>query len=317
MKDAMQSIKAYLYDRSASPLLGAYVLAWSVWNYRVIVILLSSQLSPGQKFLMIEERFSNCLVPLLGWDWSAAAGLLHGLVVPAVITVAYIYAYPLLAKPVYQHSLDKKTELREIKIKIQKATLLTVGESKEIMAENAILTSKNREEAVKFSKQIDALVAENDDLKNREDPRLKEIIDQLTAMEGEKTSLQKTFERDIEELKRAKEKVDLKYTRLLSKSEDQRQKLEAIEEDIEAQAIPPRSPIMDSADFQKKIKQLEPGQSVTVRDLVGSKKWDSWSEADRISASQALASTLKKTGLSDISTVKNENGVYHFIRLPD
>jgi hypothetical protein len=141
MNDAMQSIKAYLYERSASPLLGAFVLAWSVWNYRVIVILLSSQLNPGQKFQMIEERFSSCMVPLIGWDWSAIAGLLHGLVAPALITLVYIYLYPRLAEPVYQFSLTRQQKLREIKQEAQKLQVLTQEESQKILIDAAAAAS--------------------------------------------------------------------------------------------------------------------------------------------------------------------------------
>jgi len=43
MDDIFKSIKAFLYDRVASPLFGAFVTAWSIWNYRVISILLSDE----------------------------------------------------------------------------------------------------------------------------------------------------------------------------------------------------------------------------------------------------------------------------------
>ena len=39
MGDIIKSIKAYLYDRAASPLIGAYITAWSIWNYRVFIII--------------------------------------------------------------------------------------------------------------------------------------------------------------------------------------------------------------------------------------------------------------------------------------
>lgn len=32
MQDILTSIKAYLYDRASSPLIGAFVVAWTVWQ---------------------------------------------------------------------------------------------------------------------------------------------------------------------------------------------------------------------------------------------------------------------------------------------
>jgi DNA-binding MarR family transcriptional regulator len=152
MNDMMDSIKAHLYDRVASPLLGAYALAWSVWNYRVIVILLSSQ-SPSWKFLMIEQRFS---LPFLDQYISIAGGAIHGLIIPAVLAALYIYAYPAIARPVYEHSLEKQRELKAIKQAQEAQILLSPEDSAKIYLEMSRLQGEHDDEVENLRKQLTA-----------------------------------------------------------------------------------------------------------------------------------------------------------------
>lgn len=43
MGEIIKSMKAFLYGRSSSPLFGAFIVSWAVWNYRVIITLLSNE----------------------------------------------------------------------------------------------------------------------------------------------------------------------------------------------------------------------------------------------------------------------------------
>ena len=41
-EDVSKSIKASLYDRVSSPLFGAFSFSWGAWNYKFLLLLLSS-----------------------------------------------------------------------------------------------------------------------------------------------------------------------------------------------------------------------------------------------------------------------------------
>ena len=49
-----KSIKATLYDRASSPLLGAFAVSWFVWNYRMVVVVFAD-LEPTAKFDLINH----------------------------------------------------------------------------------------------------------------------------------------------------------------------------------------------------------------------------------------------------------------------
>lgn len=158
MDDILKSIKAYLYDRTASPLLGAFIMAWSICNYRFFMIIFSSKKEfTTTKFGQIDTFFNSYNIP---WGESTIplTGLLFkGLLCPAIITFIYLYVYPILAKKVYQHSLKNQTELRSIKQDIENNRLLSVEESRELYKQLADLKSELERESENYTKQVSSL----------------------------------------------------------------------------------------------------------------------------------------------------------------
>jgi hypothetical protein len=158
MHDIFTSIKAYLYDRSASPLFGAFLVSWSAWNYRFFVILFSNGLSlPADKFSEIDSLFAPHLFALGDLSISISGKLLNGGIVPALIALTYLYVYPLIAKPVYEHSLKKQKKLRAVKQEQEDQRLLSAEESREIYRKLAQMQSKHQEEIDSNNNQISAL----------------------------------------------------------------------------------------------------------------------------------------------------------------
>lgn len=158
MQDILTSIKSYLYDRAASPLVGAFVVAWSVWNYRFFIIIFSGDTeNPVTKFEEINKLFEAINFSLYKWSFSISGEIIHGLLIPSAITVIYLFFYPLLAKPVYEHSLKKQKELRAIKQEQENQRLLSVEESREIYRRLAQMQSKHQEEIDHYNNQIEGL----------------------------------------------------------------------------------------------------------------------------------------------------------------
>ena len=158
MDDIFKSIKAYLYDRSASPLIGAFIVAWSIWNYRIfIAVFTGSEKTTEEIFSQIDKLFSSFDFTLSSLSFNINGVLYHGLIMPSLITLSYIYIYPLLAKPVYEHSLRKQKELREIKQQEENNRLLSVEESREIYRRMSELQVEYSNDVDNYNKQISSL----------------------------------------------------------------------------------------------------------------------------------------------------------------
>ena len=57
LEEFEKSVKATLYDRLASPLIGSYVTAWCIFNYKIILIIFSD-LQYTQKSEYIDALFA-------------------------------------------------------------------------------------------------------------------------------------------------------------------------------------------------------------------------------------------------------------------
>jgi len=158
MNDIFKSIKVYLYDRSASPLFGAFIVAWSIWNYRIfIAVFTGSEKTTEEIFGQIDKLFSSFDFTLYSLSLNINGALYHGLIMPSLITLSYIYIYPLLSKPVYEHSLRKQKELREIKQQEENNRLLSVEESREIYRRMSDLQVEYSNDVDIYNKQISSL----------------------------------------------------------------------------------------------------------------------------------------------------------------
>jgi DNA-binding MarR family transcriptional regulator len=109
------------------------------------------------KFKVIERVFENIDVIILGQHITLSGDVINGFFGPAAVTVFYIYGYPSLAKPVYEHSLSKQRELSEIKQKKENMRLLSVEESRELYKKLAQLQDEFDRETEGYRKQVAGL----------------------------------------------------------------------------------------------------------------------------------------------------------------
>lgn len=114
-----KSIKAALYDRTVSPLFGAFLISWLAWNHRFVVVLLSS-MDVAEKFSYIDENIYGTWWPLVG----------NAFLLPLLTALFFIFAYPYPAKYVYEFWRHRQKELKLIRQKIEDETPLTMAESR-------------------------------------------------------------------------------------------------------------------------------------------------------------------------------------------
>lgn len=142
-----KSVKAVLYDRISSPLLGTFAVSWVLWNHRFITVLLSN-MEPIEKFKVVDTVLYSTWDSLL---WKMAA-------FPLLTTALFIFLYPYPARFVFEFTRKHQKRLKEIRQRIDDETPLTVEESREIRS--AALQAQLR-----YEKDMQAFSEENQQLR--------------------------------------------------------------------------------------------------------------------------------------------------------
>jgi hypothetical protein len=153
MDDAIKSIKAHLYDRVVSPLFGAFLISWAIWNYRIIFVLLSSEIIP-YKFNYIDEYYSSVIY---FFGFSISKFWIIGIAAPLLSALLYIYLYPFFALPVYKFSLSRQKKLTDTKNEIEGATILTLEKSRKIIQDSKKMQISYDEKLHQVEGEIDTL----------------------------------------------------------------------------------------------------------------------------------------------------------------
>lgn len=122
MEDFIKNIKAQLYDRVTSPLSFSFIVSWALWNYRYLIIIISS-MEPDKKFSAIDSLSAAYTSNWVYW-------LQFGFVFPLVTTCLYIFVYPLPAKFVFRYVREKQRELKTIQTSIDDETPMSMEESR-------------------------------------------------------------------------------------------------------------------------------------------------------------------------------------------
>lgn len=165
LNDLSKSIKAQLYERVSSPLLASFVISWAIWNYRFILVLVSSMSAP-EKFVYIDAQ----IFP------TAQQVFFYGSLYPLITALVLIFIYPIPAKYVYRYWRKRQRDLKEIQQSIDDETPLTKEEARQIRQE-ALIAS------IEYDKVLQSRSAET--------ARLKELIQEL---QNEKSNIHETDE---------------------------------------------------------------------------------------------------------------------------
>jgi len=125
--DAVKSIKAYLYDKTVSPLCGAFIISWLLVNHRFVMSIIFGE-TLEEKFLAMD----NIIKTYDSW-WIISGWFLYFIFIPLIFSLAYIFIYPYPAKHVYSFSKKRQMEINKLKNEIEQQRLLTVEESRELI----------------------------------------------------------------------------------------------------------------------------------------------------------------------------------------
>lgn len=144
--DIVKSIRASLYERTSSPLFGAFSISWIVWNHRFFIVLFSS-MPAHSKFEYIDQTL-YC-DPYLRWIWWVIG--------PLVTAALLLFIYPYPAKWVYQFWRKRRKELLEIRQRIEDESPMTLEEGRRIRRRNVELQTEYELELRRFAEEVDQL----------------------------------------------------------------------------------------------------------------------------------------------------------------
>jgi len=149
--ESITSIKATLYERISSPLLGSYIISFLIWNYKLIILIFSKS-NADVKINFINDTLYPQIIDYFNY-W---------FLFPSLTTLFFIFIYPIPAKFVYEHTQTKKAELKKIKQNIEDESLLTKKESYNL-----------KRKIINLEYELDDLITR----KNNEIKELKAMID--------------------------------------------------------------------------------------------------------------------------------------------
>jgi predicted DNA-binding transcriptional regulator len=146
LSDLLQSTKETLTERLSSPLLGSFTIAWSLWNYKFLVILFSAE-SVTRTFELVDTvAFPD-----------VSSVLLRGLLFPLLAALAYVFLYPYPARVIYGFTHRMRKATNRLRQQIEEETLLTVEESRKLRAQYIELEQLNQEKVDNLNSEIEKL----------------------------------------------------------------------------------------------------------------------------------------------------------------
>lgn len=115
-----KTLGTFLEERLSNPLISSFIVAWSLYNYKIFVILFSKN-TVTDTFSLIHQRFP---------DLSAVA--LHGVLLPAVFAALYLFVLPFPTKWVYKWVRERQKAIDDIRDEYESHKRLTKEQSNEI-----------------------------------------------------------------------------------------------------------------------------------------------------------------------------------------
>ncbi len=116
--EVSKSFKAVIYDRLSSPLFPTFTISWCLWNYKLFFVLFSSK--------EVETKFSYIDNVLYGVGFWAHLGDMFAY--PLLTSLLFLLVYPHPARWIFEYWRYQQKKLKEIRIKIENETPVTVEE---------------------------------------------------------------------------------------------------------------------------------------------------------------------------------------------
>lgn len=143
LDDLIKGVREYISDRFMSPLGAALVTSWCGWNYKFILIALSSE-PVIRKLHLIRMVYQDS-------SWTL---LLLG---PAVTASIYLFLFPYPSRWVYAFTLSRRRDALDTLREIEKQTPLTKEESQALRDRFTKIETDHLAEKLRLNSALDAV----------------------------------------------------------------------------------------------------------------------------------------------------------------
>lgn len=144
--DIIKDFKASLYERTASPLFVTFIASWVVWNYKLLIVILS-----GAELDAKLAKLSESIPPdLYQQIFQFAVG-------PLIAAFAYLLLYPIPSRWIYRYWQSQQKKLKETRQQIEDETPLTREEARQIRMQMRKLEALYRTDIDERDRQIQDL----------------------------------------------------------------------------------------------------------------------------------------------------------------
>lgn len=164
--DITTTIKAQLYDRVTSPLSGAFLLSWVVWNWKFITIVLSDLKAPVKLTYIDLYIFPNTTTILS-----------HGVLLPLVSAILLLTVYPIPAKWFYKISHRHKKTLKGVQQSIEDETPMTLEEAADLRKSYRAVQSQHEKDIATKTTEL----ASTKNLQNQLEISINQLSEQLKS----------------------------------------------------------------------------------------------------------------------------------------
>lgn len=146
IRDLWNSVRLSLLDRLSNPLLGAFCIAWTVWNFRIVITLLGAG-AWREKIDYIDK-----VLMTTAWDWA-----IHAYAIPLAVAAVYVFLLPpLLRKVTVYHREQAAITARAVMIADGEQPISEV-EASRLLARIRALSDQWEEERSAYLREIDEL----------------------------------------------------------------------------------------------------------------------------------------------------------------
>lgn len=161
MNDLLNSLKAYLYDRASSPLFGAFVTSWCLWNWQVLLLLFSN-MEVERKIFVIETQIYADKDILINYCFYY----------PFFSSIGVLLLYPLPSIIVYAYWRWQQNLLKKIQLKIDSEAPISKEEAAALKLEIYKTQETHEKELEMLYEKIKYLETTNKGLNKTADPAL-------------------------------------------------------------------------------------------------------------------------------------------------
>lgn len=175
MEEVFKSIKDSLVERFGSPFIGTFFISWIICNYKFWLIFFSGR-DVLEKFDLFEAIIFNDLLKYF---------LIEGFLLPLIITLLYIFAYPSLDRRIYVFRSKCQIEINRLKQELFADRFITQEEKEKLLNDIEI-----KEENI--NRRIETKEAENDGLRQEGDflrEEIKKLKEQIKTKEEDYKNL--------------------------------------------------------------------------------------------------------------------------------